>query len=353
MRPLINTAKNAIEKSRNYLYHRERNQTAMNVLKTVEIEKGNLDPKIKNLCIDYANDVLGSKKYAPWLFVYSAFQREFKEGWIPDNYYGEVVIPNINGQYGFLSERNAILNKLLKVSDSLDICFYVNGLFFAIDLEIIKENELKNFLFQENKKIVYKLENTQRGEGIYFFDENSFNISLIKKLGNGVFQSYIQQHSFFSKFSESSVATIRFTSTCDDFGSIDVKSSYLRFGSDQDTHVRSDSAIKIPIHLKSGKLYDNAFFPDYKSTKNLPGNKFSFAGEELPQFDKCLKEVKKMHSNIPVIRCIGWDIIIDNNNNVKLIEINGRHSAMKFSEMIHGPCFKGLNWEKLNKNIKN
>ena len=74
MRPLINTAKNAIEKSRNYLYHRERNQTAMNVLKTVEIEKGNLDPKIKNLCIDYANDVLGSKKYAPWLFVYSAFQ---------------------------------------------------------------------------------------------------------------------------------------------------------------------------------------------------------------------------------------------------------------------------------------
>ena len=346
MRALI---KNTIKKGRTIAYHIEHNNDAKRILKVVEAKKGAFNPKDKKLCIEYAKDVFGNKKYAPWLFVYSAFAKEFKEGWIPNNYYGEHVIPNINGEYGDIGDKNAAISKLVNVSNSLDIAYYVNRLFLSADYEVLNEEKLKKLLFSQNEKVVYKIENSQQGKGIYFFDEKTFNIDAIKKLGNGVFQDYIEQHPFFSEFTTSSVATIRITSVCDDNGEIHPKVGYFRFGRDNDTHVISSSAMKIPIDIKTGKLFEDAYYPNWESTKQLPDKDISFAGKELPLFNECLSEIKKMHSCIPFIRCVGWDVIIDKNNNVRLIELNGGHSGIKFSEAVQGPNFKGLNWGNLHK----
>src|SRR5688572_16788022 len=48
---------------------------------------------------EYARDVLGSLLYAPWLRVYALLSGEFREGWIPDNYYTKVVITQIDQKY--------------------------------------------------------------------------------------------------------------------------------------------------------------------------------------------------------------------------------------------------------------
>jgi len=52
---------------------------------------------------DYALEILGSKMYAPWLYVYTAYNQEFKEGWIPDNYFGYIVAPIVNKGLGSLA----------------------------------------------------------------------------------------------------------------------------------------------------------------------------------------------------------------------------------------------------------
>lgn len=342
-------AKTMFEKGKMYAFHKEQNNYAEKILKVIESEKGKLNPKNIKLCKDYAKETFGSEKYAPWLFVYSAFAREFKEGWIPDNYYGEIVVPGLKGEYGFLCNRSAVISKLVEEKDSLDLCYFVNHLFFNTDYEIINEDKIKKNLFSQNKKVVYKLENSFQGKGIYILKEESFDVNIIKKLGNGVFQSYIDQHSFFSEFNNSSVATIRITSISDDNGDIDIKAGFLKFGQKNDTHVKTASAIKIPIDILNGELYEDAYFPNWSSTKYLPDNDISFAGKVLPSFSDCITEVKKMHSRIPFVRCVGWDLIVDNNNNVRLIELNGGHNGIRFHEMTQGPCFKGLNWENLNK----
>ena len=347
MKTAKNIAKNILNKGKNYIYHLEHNKEANRMLKLIETEKKKLEPNIKKLCKEYATDVFGNDKYSPWLFVYSAFSNEFKEGWIPDNYYGEFVVPILKGDYGKLCDRNAIISKIIDNSDSLDICYYLNHLFLNQNYDVINEKKLKSILFHNNKKIVYKIENSLQGKGVYFFDEKSFDLNIIKKLGNGVFQKYIEQHPFFSKFHDSSVATIRLTSTCDNDGNIDVKAGYFRFGRGNDTHVISDRQMRIPIDIKSGKLCDTAYFPKSESTKNLPDNGISFGGKTLPAFDTCLAEVKKFHRRIPFIRCVGWDLIVDKNDKVKLIELNGGHNGITFHEMVQGPCFKGLKWENL------
>ena len=108
-------------------------------------------------------------------------------------------------------------------------------------------------------------------------------------------------------------------------------------------------AMRIAIDINAGRLSNEAYFPNWKSTQKLPNNDFSFGEKILPSFNICLNEVKRMHKKIPYIRCIGWDIIVDKNNDFKLIELNGGHNSITFNETVQGPCFKGLGWENLKK----
>lgn len=347
MEKLRSTAKSMVEQGKWYVYHLGHNAEAKKLLNVVEAEKGRLDPTKKKLCIEYAKDVFGHSRYAPWLYVYTAYNNEFREGWIPDNYYGEVVLPKLNGKYGRICNRNTVINHLLNDASNLNLSYLINNIILDADLNIINENELKNRLFQLNEKIVYKLEESRKGEGIYFFDENSFDLDKIKALGNGVFQRFIEQHPFYTQFHENSVSTIRLTSICNDVGEIEVRAGYFRFGQGKDTHVNSYSQFRIPIIMSDGSLYKKAYFADTVSTDQIPGNKLEFSGMVLPEFKKCISKVKQMHSKIPFVRCIGWDIIVNKDNEVEIIEANGGHNGITFNEMVQGPCFSGLNWEKL------
>lgn len=350
MSTIKNIAKSILEKSSTYIYHKEQNEEAYRMLKLVENETGKLSSKNKKLCKEYTLDVFGHKKYIPWIISYCAYSHKFKEGWIPDNYYGEYVVPALKGDYGKICDRASVINKLLNDKNSLDIGYYINNLFLNSSNEVLNIESFKKILFEKNDKIVFKIENSLQGKGVYFFNKNNFDVKLIRKLGNGVFQNYIVQHSFFNQFNDSAVATIRLTSVCTDDGDIEVRAGYFRFGRNGDTHVLSSSQMRIPINVKMGTLLDTAFYPKSEFTKQLPDNDVDYAGMKLPSFELCISELKRMHKLIPYIRCIGWDIIVDENDNVRVIELNGGHNGITFNEMVQGPCFKGLGWEYLHKN---
>ncbi|WP_179319860.1 sugar-transfer associated ATP-grasp domain-containing protein [Winogradskyella helgolandensis] len=347
-------AKSIIEKSKSFVYHIEQNDTALKILKVVENQNGKLSAKNRKLCKEYALDVFGHKRYAPWLMTYCSYTNEFKEGWIPDNYYGEYVVSNYKGDYGKICDRSAVINQVLKDKHSSDIGYFINGLFLDKNNKVLNTKEFKEYLFKDKEKVVYKIENSNQGKGIYFLDKSSFKLNDVKKLGNGVFQKFIVQHPFFNQFNDSAVATIRLTSVCKDNGEIEVRAGYFRFGRTGDTHVVSSRQMRIPINIENGCLWQTnlAFYPDpeCKFTKQLPDNDINYSGMKLPFFDKCISEIKRMHGYIPYIRSIGWDLIIDENDNLKIIELNGGHNGITFNEMVQGPCFKGLGWEKLRKN---
>ena len=56
-----------------------------------------------------------------------------------------------------------------------------------------------------------------------------------------------------------------------------------------------------------------------------------------------------LHSKVPHFTVIGWDVTLDQVEQIKLIEWNSNHPDIKFSEATTGPCFLGLNWEKYAK----
>ncbi|MBU2676217.1 MAG: hypothetical protein KJP16_03970 [Gammaproteobacteria bacterium] len=341
-------AKNALRRAFDYHSHWEHRIEANSILKTLEGKLGKTDPKNIKLANEYAREVLGHTHYAPWLYVYTALTGTFKEGWIPDNYYGSVVVPRLKGSYGNISSLKPLTYTIFKSDTFPDIASFVNGLFLTIDNTPINHRDVENFLFNSAEKIVFKVDNSKQGDGVFFFEKKSFDIEKIKLLGNGVFQSYLVQHKLFDDFAPNSVATLRMTTVVNDGGSISLRACYLRLGRINDTHIQSKSHIRVPVDLSSGEFSTEGYLPNWLTVKEHPDTKMKFSGCYIPSFAQCVSTVLELHKKAPFARSIGWDVTVDIDNNVKLIEWNGAHNDIRFTEATQGPSFADLGWDRLS-----
>jgi hypothetical protein len=105
-----------VQRTRDQEYHARHAAEAVQILRELsEAGKKPSDPEVRR-CVEYSKDVLHDKKFAPWLVVYTAVSGEFKEGWIPDNFYGARVIPAIQGRPGRLASLKSISRKFLGTS---------------------------------------------------------------------------------------------------------------------------------------------------------------------------------------------------------------------------------------------
>lgn len=320
---------------------------AQRFLQDIEADKGKTDKKLIRLSDEYAKEVLGWKGYAPWLYVYSAVNGAFKEGWIPDNYFARVVLPELDRGYGKLSDYKAISRNLFNSYIFPDLAYYVNGLFLSFDYKVVAESDIKNILFNNRNKVVYKLDSSVQGKGVYVIERETFEISRIKQLGNGVFQYYIQQHPFFSEMIPSSVATIRITTSCEDDGHVTVRASYLRLGRAVDKSIKWDTNIIIPIDLIDGSLNSLGYTSTLVPIDRHPDTKVIFANRQIPSFHKCFTTAQELHKQLPHCRIIGWDMVVDHQDQVKVMEWNGEHTDIKVHEALQGPCFADLGWQNL------
>lgn len=344
---MIDLAKGVIKKTRLLRYHNNHKKEAYKALKNIEYFSGKLGSNLKKKCDNYAVKKLGSKKYAPWLYVYSAISDNFYEGWVPDNYYGSIIVPKLNGQYGKIANRKALTNILLESDLFPDLLYSVNGLFLTVSQTILPKKEAIKTLSKSNNKIVFKLEGSSQGRGVKIINPMEYNFNNIPSLGNGVFQSFINQHSFFSEIEPSSVATIRMTTAIDSYGVASLRGCYLRVGRTSDKIMKASSNLRIEVNRLTGKLSEYAYTPEWRRIGKHPDTNCEFKGKKLPSFKESKEKILNLHSKVPFIRIIGWDLIIDDNNNIQVMEFNGGHNDIKFSEATQGPIFKDFDLENL------
>ncbi|NML30360.1 sugar-transfer associated ATP-grasp domain-containing protein [Paraburkholderia antibiotica] len=342
-----NVVRRSARRVAQYRFHLDHGAQARKVLLVLESRYGRTDPANLRLADMYARDVFGDPVYAPWLRVYTAFCGTFKEGWIPDNYYGSVVVPHMKGWYGKISSLKPI-SRLIFDGDALpDVAYFANGLFFTDRSIVVPESELPDVVFAQSGRVVFKLDGSKQGNGVYIFDRANFDPARIKALGNGVIQKFIVQHPLFEAFASKPVATLRFTTVVDDAGRISIRACYLRLGRADDTHILTDREVCVPVKLSTGELGDEGYMNDWGATEAHPDSGVRFAGMKIPQFDQCVETVLRLHRKIPFARCVGWDVTVDANEEVQVMEWNGEHNDVKFSEATQGPCFSDLNWERL------
>lgn len=331
---------------KNFQNHRLHRATALEVADRIASVKGPLPKSVIKHCDDYASDVLGRRYFAPWLYVYSAVSGAFKEGWIPDNYYVTHVVPKLSGAYGDVSYLKPLNYRIFGSESFPDLGSHVNGMFFDREYKIIPDRKVRPALFAKNSKIVFKVDSSEQGVGVFFFDENSFSLDEIRNRGNGVFQGFIRQHALLAGFANDSVATLRITTYADQQGVVSPRACYLRLGSGSDTHVQSRSHIRVPINLADGRLFDLGYTADWLQVDAHPTSRERFAGKTIPSFQACVDRVSDLHRKVSFVRCVGWDVAIDANGQPQVMEWNGGHNDIKFSEATQGPCFADLHWEQ-------
>ena len=340
-------AKGVIHTRQRHIYHTGHARKARSVLEVVEGDQGRTHARQLQACNEYAVDVLGWSGYAPWLYVYTAVSGKFIEGWIPDNYYGEVVLPALNGEHGRVSSLKSITNQIFRSPCIPDIAMLANGLIVTPNGAIIDHASLREFLFSDDDRVVFKRDGSGQGLGVVVLSASDFAYEAVARLGNGVMQRYVHQHPTLAALCAASVATIRITTASDDAGIISVRAAYLRLGVGHDTHVKSASSVRVPLDLVTGGLQERGYLANWRSVVAHPDSGVAFAGVVLPSFRACLDVVVGLHMAVPYVRCIGWDVTVDAQGEIAVLEWNGDHNDIKFSEAVSGPCFSDLGWERL------
>jgi hypothetical protein len=320
---------------------------ARRALRKVEAARGPTNRRLIEQANDYAVQVLGWKGYAPWLQLYAAVTREFREGWLPDNYYQAVVMPEVNGEYRRLSRLRGTNSILFDGKGFPDLGYSVNGLFYDSAFQAIPWDKVKGYLAERADRVVFKADSSSLGKGIRFLDPAALDVAALQRLGNGVIQTRVVQHEFFDEFMPSSVATIRLCSIIADDGRPSVRACYLRFGRLADSHVLADDQVRIAVDLTDGRLSPEGFLSDWTPVDRHPDTAQAFADRALPHLDRCVAMVLNLHARGPQARCVSWDLVVDAEGEVRVLEWEG--GVVSFAEATQGPCFADLGWDQLHR----
>jgi len=176
-------------------------------------------------------------------------------------------------------------------------------------------------------------------------EKKDFHVSDFLKKNDGCFQSIILQNDFFKEINESSTATLRITTVRDQTGKIGARAAYLRVGRENDGFVRSDSGVRIPVEISTGLLGEVGFMNDWSYSTRHPDSGYLYSGNQIPFFSDAIQLCITLHEGFPHFELIGWDVCVDQENEVKIMEWNANGADILFHEAFTGPCFTGLGWE--------
>ena len=326
-------------------YHKTEALKAVGAIETYNDAK--LTPALKKRADDYAIEVLGKKAYAPWLYVYALVSGEFKEGWIPDNFFGRVVWPAVNNGLGELTHYKSLTNVVLKTDALPDIAYRLNGVTYDRNLRPIKISDIPDLAGGGATQLFLKQDGSSQGRGVVKIAAGDITEDIVASLGNCVIQRAIEQHEFFDAIISGSVATLRITTVKDGAGTVDWRAAYLRLGRKDTAWVQSGNSVRVAIIDRDGELDPNGYTEAWRRLPSHPDSGVGFARKRIPGFKTATALCVALHEAFPHFAVIGWDVAIDTNDRIRLIEWNAAHCDIKFSEAATGPCFVGLGWERL------
>lgn len=102
-----------------------------------------------------------------------------------------------------------------------------------------------------------------------------------------------------------------------------------------------------------GFLYDKAFEEYGASYEVHPDTLIKFKGYRISKAKELISCAKKLHACIPMLGIVSWDLTIDDEGRVTLIEANTMGQSAWFPQMIQGKALFGKNTPRLLEMIRN
>lgn len=216
----------------------------------------------------------------------------------------------------------------------------INKVMFDNNMNVISEKDIPYILSDIKEFIIKPSIDTQQGVGVRRINigDNSLNNllseTIAKYSGDFVIQEVIKQHPELSAFSPSCLNTCRITSIYID-GDYDY-SIMLKIGKAGAFKDNWNSSYLVGAD-NEGVL--NEWGVDYNLNKvmNADNGKI-FAGKKIPYIEEMLNFVENCHKRyFPNCGIIGWDITVDVEGKIEVIETNLTEPGLVAEQLVSGP----------------
>lgn len=322
---------------------------ARTTLRSLEAEDGApLPRRIRREADAYAREVLGSRRYAPWLYVYAKVQGRMREGWIPDGFMGRVVAPRVNHVYARVSDRKTFTRAVFPGDALPDVAYLIAGRYHDAAYRPLEAHEVASAVFSCGSEVVVKSDDSGRGAGVEVVAHDSFDASaLARRRPDAVVQRRLRHHPSFDRFGGGEGATIRVTTCRTPDGRIEARATHVQLPVAGERFSRAGFRANVAFDRSTGRLFPRGLVGGWTRRDRLRDGAVPFEGAVFPGYERCVKMCTGLHATRPHLGVIGWDALIDPDERTWVLEWNARHPAINLAEAWAGPCFRGLGWERL------
>ena len=274
---------------------------------------------------------------------YKGFGLPFDTHFVPNDYYDYAEhILNLRWGAMFLQHKSNLKFIIPSSHRPNSFLHKIDGHYVLDDNTEISLEEAKSIL-KEKKVFIRKIAlGSGGGRGVIRvdWDEVANTDTIWEKIMQPedlVFQDIIRQSSFLESFNPDSINTFRLL-TLNINGRCTLLSSFLRMGA-KGAFVDNLSAGGLLVGIsEDGVLRDYGIAKDYSKYYESPTG-VEFRGVKIPHWDRIMQEVLAFHCRIPYANLIGWDITMNQDNEVIVIEINLDSAEIEAHQVFNGPVF--------------
>lgn len=256
-----------------------------------------------------------------------------------DFYYLATSALNARWSRGFCSHKANLRMFIPKENMPQTILYNIYGHFYDADDNIISSKKAFDILKEHDEFVFKKAIYSGSGEGVEKISSpDDKQIESIIKTRDFVVQEVLKQNTFFSSLNESSINTIRMeTLSLND--SFTVLSAFVRIGAKGSfvDNISGREGMVVGVN-EQGVLNQYGLTKGYDKVFNASSG-ISFENLKIANYDQIKAQISAFHQKFPSANIINWDIAIDENGTIIIIEINLDNMNPLYHQVFNGPIF--------------
>jgi hypothetical protein len=295
----------------------------------------------------------GYKADKSWLKMYGNICGDWDYRFIPESIYYLVAEPCLNNKSfsKSFSDKNLYSLFLKGFNRPETIVSNIEDVFYDAELVLSDDARTKEAMLSQSQIIIKPATDSGGGKDVTLWSVKGDKLisgygeaipaeELLKRYKrNFVIQKVIEQHPFYKRFNSSSVNTVRiltYRSPADE--KIHILHTVFRVGSkDSITDNQASGGFACGV-TDDGRL--TGFAVDKKGNRYSEVNSIILEkGLKLEGYDELSATAIKAASRFYYSRLLGFDLCIDKDNQVIIIEVNNMNNEINFFQMIEGPLF--------------
>jgi len=281
-----------------------------------------------------------------WHQFYKSCNDNFYEDYVPESLFYLTIEPMLNkAEFNrALMDKNFLQDLFPDIKQPRSVLKNINGFYYNDGNVIDKKRAVQ--LFERAGSVVIKptLE-TGGGKNVMVYTENTLNQSNIIELFDDfnkdfIVQKVVEQHPNLKKLNSTSLNTFRVMSYFNE-KEVRILSTIIRMGGKGDvTDNGTTGGISCGVK-DNGELKDQGFrLTGERLTGTSEGLRFSDVS--LPFMDKISAVLSKAHTRLPYFKLVSWDLSVDAEGDVVLIEFNVSGQGLNSHQLNNGPVLSKL-----------